>query len=319
MRIVISRTDSIGDVVLTLPMAGAIKMALPEAEVSFLGRSYTEAVIRKSKYVDHFLNWDEIQLEPGLLKCDVIIHVFPDKEIAKVAKKNGIKTRIGTSHRLFHIPTCNKLVNLGRKNSDQHEAILNLKLLDPLNIKQRSELADIPELYGWSFDQNQPNDLVQADKFNLILHPKSKGSAKEWKLSNYTKLSSELDPAKYNIIITGTDEDGQLIRNQQPDLLEIPHVHDATGRFTLPEFITFIENCDGICAASTGPLHIGAAAGIHALGLYPSTRPMHAGRWAPIGLQASYLSEAGEGQGEQLSIEVPEVAAVIKAWEKVGL
>ena len=47
--------------------------------------------------------------------------------------------------------------------------------------------------------------------------------------------------------------------------------------------MTFISKADGLIAASTGPLHLAAALGIHALGIYPPIRPMHPGRWAPVG------------------------------------
>jgi ADP-heptose:LPS heptosyltransferase len=42
-------------------------------------------------------------------------------------------------------------------------------------------------------------------------------------------------------------------------------------------------------AGSTGPLHLAAALGRHALGLYPPIKPMHPGRWAPVGLHAGFM------------------------------
>jgi heptosyltransferase-3 len=53
--IIISRTDSIGDVVLTLPMAGIIKQFLPQSNIIFLGRNYTKDVIALSEHVDEFV------------------------------------------------------------------------------------------------------------------------------------------------------------------------------------------------------------------------------------------------------------------------
>jgi ADP-heptose:LPS heptosyltransferase len=64
-----------------------------------------------------------------------------------------------------------------------------------------------------------------------------------------------------------------------------------------------------LVAASTGPLHIASAVGIHAIGLYPSKRPMHPGRWMPLGGNASYLEDGNSGQKESLEIS-PE--AVLK-------
>ena len=58
--IIISRTDSIGDVVLTLPMAGIIKQHLPQSRIVFLGRNYTKDVIALSEHVDEFVSYDDV-------------------------------------------------------------------------------------------------------------------------------------------------------------------------------------------------------------------------------------------------------------------
>ena len=58
---VISRTDSLGDVILTLPMTYLLKSNFPGSTVSFLGRSYTRDIIECCEYVDCFLDWDEIK------------------------------------------------------------------------------------------------------------------------------------------------------------------------------------------------------------------------------------------------------------------
>ena len=47
--------------------------------------------------------------------------------------------------------------------------------------------------------------------------------------------------------------------------------------------ISFINNCHGLVACSTGPLHIAAALGKYALGIYPPMKPIDPGRWAAIG------------------------------------
>ncbi|HRN42983.1 MAG TPA: hypothetical protein PK649_13060, partial [Vicingus sp.] len=85
--IIISRTDSIGDVVLTLPMAGLIKKFYPKSKIIFLGKTYTQPVIALSKHVNEFINWDELQKLPNKVealksyKAEVFIHVFPNKEV----------------------------------------------------------------------------------------------------------------------------------------------------------------------------------------------------------------------------------------------
>jgi ADP-heptose:LPS heptosyltransferase len=127
----------------------------------------------------------------------------------------------------------------------------------------------------------------------------SKGSALNWSLKQYQKLASLLPASEFNIYITGTEEEGVRIREHfQFD----DHTIDVSGKLSLPQLIAFISSCETLVAASTGPLHIASAVGIHAIGLYPSKRPMHPGRWMPLGIKASYLEDGNSEQKESLEI-----------------
>ncbi len=293
-KIIISRTDNLGDVILTLPMAGMLKS--PESMIYFIGKPYTKPVIEACRFVDVFLDREQIIENPAILQnieADVILFVFPDKQMARAAQKAGIPVRVGTGHRIFHWLYCNKLVNFSRKNSDQHESLLNFKLLEPLGIDHTPTLTEIPSLYGLQPPEEKLPDeitsLLQPEKINLIFHPKSKGSAREWPMENYYQLANALNPDKYGIFITGTAAEGTLIEQQQAQLFALPHVHNLTGKLTLGQLIRFISEADGLVACSTGPLHIAAALGKHTLGIYPPMRPIHPGRWAPVGKQAEVL------------------------------
>lgn len=297
-KIILSRTDSIGDVVLTLPMAGLLKKYFPACKVLFLGRTYTSEVIALSKYVDEFINYDNIlklnnkQQSEFLTKfnADVIVHVYPKSEIAWLGIRAGIPLRVGTTNRLYHWFTCNKLIKLSRKNSHLHEAQLNFKLLHFLKIDIDIKLNEVCNFYGFTnitslegtFDH-----LIDRTKYNLILHPKSKGSAKEWGLDNFTSLIKLLAPEKYNIFISGTDED---VKQMQDFLHDHPGVTNLVGKLSLKQFINFISKCDALVAASTGPLHIAAALNKKAIGLFSPKRPIHPGRWMPLGKKAHYVT-----------------------------
>jgi heptosyltransferase-3 len=284
--IILSRTDSIGDVVLTLPMAGYIKKYFPKCKLIFLGRNYTKDVVALSEHVDEFINWDETKVLP---KADVIVHVFPVKEIAKAAKNAGVGLRIGTTNRIFHWGTCNKLIRLSRKNSNLHESQLNMKLLEFLGIPIDVKLEEIKNYYGFSKVQALSEEwLKQIDKTktNVILHPKSKGSAREWGLNNFSELISSLPENKFKIFISGTKEEGEQAK---PLFERHKNVIDLTGKLNLKQFISFINCADALVAASTGPLHIASALGKKAIGLFAPMRPIHPGRWMPVGKDAHYL------------------------------
>ena len=295
--IIISRTDSIGDVVLTLPIAHVLKQKFPGCKIIFLGKSYTKPVIECCTSVDQIICWDETEkLDPQKqidlfrsLKADCIVHVFPNKKVAALAKQARIPIRIGTSHRFFHWFSCNKLPNFTRKNSDLHEAQLNFELLAPLGIENKYSLKDIQGFFDLTKIKPLNEELknrIDRNRFNLILHPGSKGSAQEWSIGSFSELVKLLPKDKFQIFITGTKQEGEMIRDI---FSKNDNVVNLTGKLSLPELISFIDNCDGLVAASTGPLHIAAVLGKRAIGLFSSKRPIFPLRWAPLGPKALFI------------------------------
>jgi ADP-heptose:LPS heptosyltransferase len=277
-------------------MAGFIKKHFPKCTVAFIGRNYTKDVIALSEHVDEFINYDDLEklslqeriAELKKINADVFVHVFPKKEIAQLAKSAGIPLRVGTKNRIYHWLTCNKLINLSRKNSDLHESQLNFKLLSFLNIETSVSLTAVSDYYGFTKIPILNSDHVQLldpSRFNVILHPKSKGSAREWGVDNFEKLIELLPKEKFKIFISGTEQEGKLM----PELLKNKNIIDLTGKLSLQQYIAFINATNGLVAASTGPLHIAAALNKKAIGLFVPKRPMHPGRWMPIGKNATYV------------------------------
>lgn len=321
-KIIISRTDSIGDVVLTLPLAGIIKDHFRDAHIIFLGNTYTLPVINCCEHVDEVWEWAIIERwsyneQVKWLKeqmVDTILHVFPRKEMARLAKKANIPNRVGTSHRAFHITTCNFLLNFTRKRSNWHEAQLNTKLLGPLGIKDKFTLD---ELYAFSGMKKIPElagafaHLLNTGKKNIVLHPKSRGSAVEWGVANFMTLARELNAARYHIFFTGTEKEAEQFRDQIPAQ---KNMTDLSGKMTLDELIAFISRADALVAASTGPLHIAAVTGIHAVGLFADVKPIHPGRWQPIGNRVDILkSKKNISDTQPLDISVRDVVQVIES------
>ncbi|MDJ0363764.1 glycosyltransferase family 9 protein [Hymenobacter sp. H14-R3] len=303
----VSRTDAIGDVVLTLPLCGWLKQHHPGCRVVLIGRAYTAAVAAACPWVDDFLELDSLaaagKISSALLLEEMrsyaaaaIIHVFPNKLLAQLAQKAGIPVRIGTRNRLFHWLTCNRLVALSRRHSPLHEAQLNLQLLAPLGYTEKLDLAAVSELVRLlpavplSSHWQKLLAARQPGQLNVILHPRSRGSAREWGLPHFGQLARLLHAAGHRVFISGTlDEGAELAMADWFREYKKYITADLTGQLALPEFIAFIAAADGLVAGSTGPLHLAAALGRHALGLYPPIRPMHPGRWAPLGPHADYL------------------------------
>ncbi|MBO9700182.1 MAG: glycosyltransferase family 9 protein [Sporocytophaga sp.] len=329
-NILISRTDNLGDVVLTFPLAAYLKQRFPDSMILFLGKKYTADLIKACNSIDEFISRESLIDDPSLLKSkniETAIFVYPDKDVAKICKQSGIPVRIGTSHRTFHWLYANKKISFSRKKSDLHEAQLNFKLLEGLGVKEIPSIGTLGSLLDVSPKSELPEAVkseLDSAKKKIILHPKSKGSAREWPIQNYFSLAKRLISAGYTPIITGTKDEGQKIRNEQEDFFSLPEMIDLTGKVTLGELISVIAKADGLVACSTGPLHIASALGIHTVGFYPSIKPMHAGRWKPIGKYSTVLSldkecfDCAKG-GNCICIEslkTEQVFEIIEGWNK---
>jgi ADP-heptose:LPS heptosyltransferase len=293
-NIILSRTDSIGDVILAMPMAKILKDKFPGIKIALLGKAYTKAAADACVYFDAFIDVEDFLTTQIIVNGEqpqAIIHLNTVSKIAKRAKELKIPVRVGTAGRLYHWQTCNYLVRFSRKRSPLHEAQLNLKLLRPFGITGNFSLKTIAKFYGLKKLQPLKDEfasLIKKDRFNVIIHPKSQGNAREWSMENFTTLIQLLDADKYNIIISGTESERKPI---EPLLSIVENeVTDIVGRIPLDQLICFINECDALVANSTGPIHIAAALGKDAIGLYPPLKPKHAGRWGPVGIKSQVFT-----------------------------
>jgi len=287
-KIIISRTDSIGDVILTLPLCVWLKKQFPQTELVFLGRTYTKDIIACFDVVDTFLNFDDFSSLPtseriARLKADCIIHVFPNREIAALSKKAKIPMRIGTAHRIFHLLTCNYRLNFSRKQSLLHESQLNFELLKPLGLNETPIFDSMfQSLNHFNIPLvSLPTEFSGIDFSNtIILHPKSQGSALEWPLEKYIELAQVLVQQKKTVIFTGTENEGKEFSAILP---VHPQIIDSSGKLNLKQLILLISSCEALVACSTGPYHIAGISGIKAIGLFSPRKPIHPGRWKALG------------------------------------
>lgn len=320
-HVLVSRTDAIGDVVLTLPLCGLIRALYPEAIITFLGRSYTEPVIACCTAIDHFLNADHLQelsadeqvTAVRGIDATVVLHVFPNPWFARLAARAGIKQRIGTRNRWYHWFTCTSLIALSRKNSFLHEAELNLRLLSGLGIRNFPALTELPGYYAFKPVAEVPpalSGLLDPARFNLVLHPKSHGHGAEWGLERYSELIAALSPDTFAIFISGSMKEQNVLR-EWIATLPAGSVNDITGTMSLAELIAFFYRADGLLASGTGPLHLAAACGIPTIGLFPSVKPLHAGRWGPVGRRVLAF-ESGSSTLKTLPPQI--VIHQLQAW-----
>jgi heptosyltransferase-3 len=293
--IILSQTDRIGDAIATLPMAGLIKHHAPGTRVIALGRRYTEAIWRACPHIDDLILLEELRTPGAAVErlkganAEAIVHVWPDREVAHWARQADIPTRVGSSRRLHHWTTCNVRPWVRRKVSGLHTVVLNARLLEPFGVRApRDAVAlaaygrlDAPPLGAGV------GALLRAGRRNVVVHPFTAGGGPAWGLQNYAALIAALDPDRYHCIVTGTAEEARRYRAVLP--LARPHVTDAGGMLELAQLMQLIGAADALVAASTGPLHLAAALGRRAIGLYTMRDHAAPARWRPLGADAHAL------------------------------
>lgn len=289
-KILIARTENrIGDVVLTIPLAGILKSHLPHTLIAFLGTIYTAPIVKKSAFVDEFYNWNRYK---DLSKCnaDAVILVSPWFDIAQASWRAKIPIRIGMARRWFHWLYANRRTFLKKRAVNLHETQLSTSFLSALGIEAPRNIDQLYRYYGW---RKEPNcsfpAVISNTKRNIILHPKSKGTAPEWPLKHYYRLACLLDENHFNVILSGNEAEKDSMQQTCPELFKLPHITDIVGQYDLANFLNIVEQADCLVASSTGPVHLAAAAGINTIGLYTPVRPHHPQRWKPIGEKVKVL------------------------------
>ena len=135
-HILISRTDKIGDVILTLPMIPEIKRLSPSSKISLFISNKLGNLLNGYEGVDNIFYYEDVV--DNLLNFfksndfDTIINVFPRKDIAVASFRAGIKTRVGTAYRFYSF-LFNERIKEHRKYAVKHESEYNLNLLSFLN------------------------------------------------------------------------------------------------------------------------------------------------------------------------------------------
>lgn len=290
-NILIVRTDRIGDLVLTLPLAGLIKKHYPECKVSFLVREYAKNIVKNHPFIDDIIvlteNDGKISLFDNLniiksKKFDTCIVVYPTFVLSLIMFFAGIKTRIGTGYRWYSF-LFNQKVYEHRKNAERHELEFNVNLLEKINIKNNVDENNVR--YDLYVNQSSLNivdkilddEKIESSKLIIIVHPGSGGSSVDLPLNKMTELVKKLDDNNYQIILTGNKNEIELCGK----IKSSSKAKVFAGKLNLDEMTALIKRSSMFIANSTGPIHIAAALGKFVVGFYPKIVASSKERWAP--------------------------------------
>jgi ADP-heptose:LPS heptosyltransferase len=289
-NILIVRTDRIGDVVLSLPLASILKKNFPECKVSILVREYTKALADNNDYIDEVIVLSEnngiAKIRENVVKLknkyDVCIVAYPTFSIALILFLSKIHLRIGTGYRWYSFLFNSKFYE-HRKFGERNELEYNVRLLQRLGIDEKVNFENV--LFGIKPSQESEekvlNDLkeigISFSKPLIVVHPGTGGSAVDLPIEKLRNIVSALSLDNYEILITGSEKEKELCES----LVVNKRVISTAGRYNLSELVALINNTDLLLANSTGPIHIAAALGKYVIGFYPKIAACSPKRWGP--------------------------------------
>ena len=282
MKILVSRPDKIGDVILALHGVKQLKKCLPNVQIYMHISEYTRPLVENIKFIDGIVSLDE---DIGPYKFDYVVDLRAKQGNALKYFFSNAKKRIGNAARWFGV-LYSKSRYLRRSHADLNEAEYNWQLLSLVDSTLRhSRLYESLEIEDFK-------NITAFDSYSgqIVLMPSVTVSAKGWSLDNWLSLSNQLAENfkdKNISILLGPAEnslEAELRAGIKFDNIKIEKPKD------LKAAIGFLKVASFYIGTSTGITHLAAACGLKGIALYPEARSMHPNRWLPFNCKMHTVS-----------------------------
>ena len=291
-KIVLFRTDRLGDLILSFPVVEALKAYLPETQIDIVADPSTASLAGLQRNVSQVFP-NVYQGPSGLLALvralatsgyHTAIHLYPRPILSMATRLARIPERVGTAYRYYSL-LYNRRAMIHRKTMATHERELNLKLIQALGIPVDHPVPGL--IIPGRARQNIRDFLCRQGSIDplshpfVVLHPGSGGSSLNWPVEFYGTLAERFISSGIRVVLTGTETDRTLVE----------HVHRQTGsetfnlcaRLDLKHIAALLSFASLTVSNSTGPLHLADALGKKVIGLYSRHFYASPRRWGPYG------------------------------------
>lgn len=289
-NLLLVRTDRIGDVVLSLPLAEVIKKKYPDCKITFLLREYTRSLASFNPFIDEIMIYNPEESHTAQLKIlnelksknfDTAVIINPSFQIARLIKRAKIKNRIGSGYRWFSFLFNHKIYQ-HRKYGTRHELDLNIDMLQKIGISAQLEKGNVNFYLGFSNNAKEKIDNIistvikNGEKKFIVVHAGSGGSAVDLPIIKMKLLVQLLhEKFEHDIFLTGSNSEKELCENFKLN----ERTHNIAGMLNLEEMISLIAQSDFFISNSTGPLHVAAALGKKTISFFPKIPACSSVRW----------------------------------------
>lgn len=294
-RILLIRTDRIGDVLLSTPAIKAVRDAYPQAHIAIIVRPYAEDIVDGNPYLDEVILYDKDGGHKGIFatigfamrlrkkKFDLAIILHPTNRSNIIPFLAGIPERLGYDRKwgIFLTKKIKDVKHLGEK----HEVDYNLDLLRHIGIEAKdkglympvkSEDEKIIERF-FSLNGLSGKDLI------IAVHPGASCPSKRWSAYRFGRLSDELiEKFKAKIVIIGGPSDVKIVQEVKTGMLNQPIT--LSEEHSLGEVAALLKRCRVFISNDSGPVHIAVAVGTPVISIFGRADPgLSPNRWGPVG------------------------------------
>ena len=292
-RILVSRTDKIGDLILSIPSFFMLKKMYPNAELVVIVRKYNVDIVKNLPYIDRIVIIDEYTKAELLekiayFKADVFIALYNDSYVASLARASKAKIRIGPISKLSSFFTYNKGILQKRSLSIKNEGQYNLDLVAKLNKKRFEELYELNTKLILTDENKKVADTYFKENSIqgkcLVVNPFIGGSAKNITDEQYVSILKKLKKKMpdLNIIITSHMSDEERTEKLCKNIGKEKVFAFSNGASIL-NTASIIDRADVYLGASTGPTHIAGALDKNIVAIYPHKKTQSPTRWGVLG------------------------------------
>jgi heptosyltransferase-2 len=300
-RLLVTRTDRLGDVVLSTPVLKALREVFPGAYITACVSAETREIVEGNPYLDEVIVYDKqgrekslwgtIRFALGLVPkhFDAVIHLHPTHRVHWVSFLAGIPVRIGYRRKsgwlLTHALADRKHEGL------KHEAEYNFDLLRFLGIEAPPNIelcfplkkeADERFRELCAFREFSPQREPYA-----VLHPSASCPSKVWPPERFAELADALwRRYGFRTVLIGRDAERSL---RVKDLMKTEAV-DLTGELSLSMLASCLKAARVLVSNDSGPCHVAAACGTPVLAIFGRNQAgLSPVRWRPLGERSRYV------------------------------
>lgn len=324
-RILVTRTDKLGDFMLTWPALALLRQAVPEVHIDVLVAEAVEEMASACPYVDGVVvdRGGTLMRIAGQIRenrYDAALAFFVTGRVSAMLLAAGVPYRLAPATKLPQILFNHRLVQR-RSRSAQPEHSYNSDLVRRLLSDHDIPCPCTPEPpYLW-FDKGRLYSIRQglSDRYGMpaesrlvVVHPGSGGSANNLSPGQYAMLGDRLacDDSLFILVTAGPGEKPRAERVAEAIGVHAAAVHESAEG--LIAFAQVLAVADVFISGSTGPLHIAGALDVPTAAFYPRRRSSTALRWQTTNQPDRRLAFSPPENANETDMAEVDVAAAAK-------